>query len=837
MALRMAKATGNFNTAGTWGLIDTTSLNNTETTTTALTTTYALSSAFTPGAIVVEGIGVKLSVRTGATGTISVSLAQGGVTVVGTEVTINVADLPVSATADLNGGWIFFKFAVPITLLVATAYTVQAKTSNASQVSLFSTATTNWARYLRTATTGAPGAGDDLIIGREYTGAGTGNDITVTMDNTATTDFGVAPTTAISLVQPGIAIGKGGALTWGVGASTAYFMRMSNSIIIYSGGTMNMGTVATPCPRGSSNELYFDCGANVDYGLVVRNLGTLVTQGLSRTSGKLIDRCLLNTDEAVNSTSLGVDTDTGWLDNDVIAVATTTQTIAQSEKGALNGNAGASSLTVDGFAGVSGGLAFAHLGTSPIRAEVILLTRNVIIRGASATLQGYIDIKATAQVDCDWTEFYWLGSATANKRGIDIATTTGSCSFNRCSAHDMMVTNSRNFNSSSASGNNISITDCVTFDINTFHVGSSASSGIMTITGNIFMKNVSSFLASLGDVGGVFSNNVCIGGAGYGVVLNEANAQLGTFSGNTIHSCVGGLSIPAVLYDGTIQNTILYRNSSFGLNIQALVEDVVFDTMTFFGNTTASISFSTTGMGMVGCKFLNITSNGDTGFATTAGILISNAMRNFIADCEFINCDFSTVAGIKTAHTNDISVASSSFLTMYFNNTKFGGATEVLTPTNMLDGSYIASDMHDQTEGLFKTWLRRGIIQREVTTVHTGSQSMKLTPNNASNKMQTIGPLGGFKVPITDGATVDISAYVYEDASYNGNRARLVVKRNDGLGISADTVLDTATSASDLAWELLTGTTPAVTADGVLEFFIDCDGTAGNLFVDSLSVA
>lgn len=837
MALRMAIATGNFNTAGTWGLIDATSLNSTESTTTALTTTYALSSTFTPGAITIDGIAVRLSVRTGTTGTISVALDQGGSTVAGTEVTINVADLPVSATADLNGGWIFFKFSAPVVLLAATAYSVKAKTSSASQVSLFSTATTNWSRFLRTTTTGAPGAGDDLVIAREYTGAGTGNNITVTMDNTGATDFGSAPTTANSLLTPGIAIGNGGTLTWGTAGATAYTLRESNSIIIYSGGTMNMGTVATPCPRGSSQELRFDPGANVDYGLTVRNLGTLVMQGLSRTSGKLIDRCLLNTDEAVNSTSLGVDTDTGWLDNDVIAVATTTQTIAQSEKGALNGNAGASSLTVDGFAGAGGGLAFAHLGTAPIQAEVILLTRNVFIRGASATLQAYIDIKATAQVDCDWAEFYWLGSATANKRGIDIATTTGSCSFNRCSAHDMMVTNSRNFNSSSASGSGISITDCVTFDINTFHVASSASSGIMTITGNIFMKNVSSFLASLGDIGGVFSNNVCIGGAGYGVVLNEANAQLGTFSGNTIHSCVGGLSIPAVLYDGTIQNTILYRNSNFGLNIQALVEDVVFDTMTFFGNTTASISFSTTGNALVGCQFLNVTSNGDTGFATTAGILVSNALRNAISDCEFINCDFSTVAGIKTAHTNDINIASSSFIEMYFNNCKLGGTNEVAGQTNLLDGSYIASDKHDQTEGLFKTFMRRGTIQRETTTVHTGSQSMKLTPNNASNKLQTLGALGGFKVPVADGETVTFNGYVYEDGSYNGARARLMVKRNEALGITADTVLDTATASSDLAWEQLSGTTDPVTADGVLEFFFDCDGTAGNLFIDSLSVA
>ena len=92
---------------------------------------------------------------------------------------------------------------------------------------------------------------------------------------------------------------------------------------------MSQGTTGTPMPRDSSGHIDFDSGTNVDFGLVIRNLGTWNIQGQSRTSGKDIDRCKLNTDEAIASTSLGVDTDTGWLDNDEIGVATTTQTAAQ----------------------------------------------------------------------------------------------------------------------------------------------------------------------------------------------------------------------------------------------------------------------------------------------------------------------------------------------------------------------------------------------------------------------------------------------------------------------------------------------------------------------------
>ena len=231
MAVRLSRTSGSWTSAGTWGLVDSTSYNNNESTATALTTSYQASSGSTTGAITVDGVAVKLSVRTGTTGTISIRLATGGVLVSGTEVTINVADLPVAATADLNGGWQFFKFSSPVTLSAATSYTVDAKTSNASQVSLRSASGSNWARALVTTTTGAPAAGDDLIICGEYLSAGSSNSFTVTMDETASTDYGAAST---SLVTPAIAICNKGTLSYGTTAATNYNLKVSGHVIVYS---------------------------------------------------------------------------------------------------------------------------------------------------------------------------------------------------------------------------------------------------------------------------------------------------------------------------------------------------------------------------------------------------------------------------------------------------------------------------------------------------------------------------------------------------------------------------------------------------------------------------
>lgn len=834
MATRYSKATGNWLTAGTWGLVDSTSFNNSESANTALTTSYQLSSTFTPGAITISHLAIKLAVRTGTTGTISVCLDQGGSDVAGTTVTINTADLPVAATADLNGGWVFLKLSSPVTLSAATAYSIKAKTSSASQVSLFSSATTNWARALVTTTTGAPAAGDDVIIGGEYISAGSSNTFTVTMDETATTDYGAAST---SLVTPAIAVCSKGVLTWGTTASTAYQLKVSGNLIIYSGGVYNQGSVGAECPRNSSMDLFFDCGTNVDFGITVRNLGTMVAQGLSRTAAKLIDRCKLNTDEAVNSTSLGVDIDTGWLDNDEIAVATTTRTNTQCEGGTLNGAAGASTLTVDGFAGAGGGLAFAHSGTAPTQAEVILLTRNVKIRGTSASLQTYIDIKATATIDFDWVEIKWLGSGTLNKRGIEAATTSaGNLNMQYCSFRNFEVASSIGLNIiTGAATDNYTISNNVFWNIYANHIQTTNTSGVSwTISNNIFMLNqAGNNLLVIGDIDGTFSGNTAIGSASLGIFLGDTvvTNHLGTISGNVVHgSAGGGFRCTATNNNILIAGLTIWRTSGGATGLQG--NDITITSFECFGCSGSCVTGFSGGIGSI--TLIDPIFSGDSSFSTTFGISMNVATANI----KIINGSFGVASGIKVALASaDINIQSTSYISISMVNTILASTTEIAGQSSLATSAFISSEKHDQTTGNHKTWKRYGTLARETTTVHTGSQSLKMTPNNASNKLESSGPFGGFKVAVANGQTVTPTVYVYEDGSYNGARARLIVKRNDAMGITADTVLDTATAASDAAWEALTGTTAAVTDDGTLEFVVDCDGTVGNLFVDSFSAA
>lgn len=90
--VRIARANNTFNTAATWGLVDSTSFLDSEAGAQVVTTAYTgtRSTAFTPGAIEIDGIAVKLDARTGITGTMSVELwnATDSIAVPGTEATI-----------------------------------------------------------------------------------------------------------------------------------------------------------------------------------------------------------------------------------------------------------------------------------------------------------------------------------------------------------------------------------------------------------------------------------------------------------------------------------------------------------------------------------------------------------------------------------------------------------------------------------------------------------------------------------------------------------------------------------------------------------------------------
>jgi hypothetical protein len=497
----------------------------------------------------------------------------------------------------------------------------------------------------------------------------------------------------------------------------------------------------------------------------------------------------------------------------------------------LNGNAAAALLTFDDA------MVYGHDGVSPTQAEVILLTRNVKLYGTSATLQAYIDIKATAIVDCDWAEDYWLGSATANKRGINIATTTGTCSFMYCSRHTSPVASSQGWNMSGASGTGLTIQYCVSYNVANSHLlKSSTSSGYATFDNIISMLTVDNtgIIFDFTDTTCVLSNIKIIGQrgqSGYGFRIQGSNTLGYRFLDNiVIHSCENNCITGASAGIIFISNLTMWRNGAIAINLISGGEWTINNCIAF-GN--ASAHFQSTGAALI--NGVNWVLNGDSSFPTASGI--SGTSGKFILK----NSSLGVASGIKTAHTQDISLGSNFFVELTLVNVILGSGTPIANQTFLAPTSFISWQRLGTTAGNHGSALKCSTNIIDTTIYNTASPSMRITPTSVASATQKAvsAPDGrGFKVNVANGQTCTPSVYFRaskaaagDAANYTGNQPRLILKRNDAMGITADVVLDTGTVAIG-NWEQLTGTTAAVTDDGCLEFIIDCDYGTANSFIN-----
>jgi len=773
--------------------------------------------------------------QTTVTGTVKVVLsADSGVTET-VSLTVNATDLPTSPS------WVFFKFAAPLTLDGGTDYAIGIQGSSAGNATFYRSATTaDWAHMLRLDSLATAAAGDVLWVVGELTGAGASTAITVTMDSTATTDYGTGTDGAS---DNGMEIGNLGTLQYGTTAATNYYLKLSGSLNVWGGGTLNIGTTGTPIPRGGSAVLEFDPVADGGMGLLVQNGGIFNAQGLSRTSGKDVVSCKLNTDEAIAQTVLGVDTDTGWLSGDIVAIASTTRTATQNESDTLNGNASATEITL------TSGLANAHSGTSPTQAEVILLTRNIFIRSATSTLMMYCDFRFGSTVNIDWVAFRYLGENVFNKHGVNINSASVNVQYSS-------VFNTEDYGVLISVGATYSNNVHYNLDSIGVSAGGVVSAaieiaGAATFSNNILIRCTKKGI-SLQKAGGTFTNNTIVGAALNGLEFKSDADTIGTISGNTIHSggsygltsSSGGITESFV---GTVSNTTIWRNNSYGITghipentITSLgsLTGLTFNGLTMFGNTTSNIFLGgiSSNLEIIAAKIflINTNLNGDSTFSTTNGIQIAPSASGGYYIFFLNDCNFGTAGGIKTAHTNDINLSISTvWAEVTGQSVILASGTEVAGNGSIMNGSFVKISKHDQTAGTHKSWFKYGIIQTDTTIADAGI-SQRLTPNNASNKLES----GSKKVAVANAGTVTVTVKVRESVvgdgtDYNGNRIRLIVKRNDAAGITADTVLATATVTSEGGFETLSGTTAAVTDDAVLEFVCDCDGTTGWINLDT----
>ena len=798
-------STGNWNTAATWSTIDATSFLNSEASTQTTSNAFTSTSAFTPGAITIDALGIKLNARNAGAGTLSLRLAIAGVAVVGSTVTINMSDIPSASVA----GWVTLKLATPILLLAATAYTLQHQTSINGSVSYFRDATAgNCSRVLRIsgAAGAAPTTGDTVFITGDYSSAGTNNNYTVTMDNT----------TANSVNYANIEVSDRGTLTSGVVASTSYYFGTSGNLIIDGGGTVNLGTTGSPMPASSTLDVLFNAGTNVSIGIITRG-----TSPIFKTFGdhRANMRVKLAADAAASATALTLDTNIGttWKNGDTIAIASTTATGSQCESVVLGADSSGTSIPT------VGALANAHSGSSPTQAEVINLTRNISIHGASVTLQTYANFSSTCTVSCNDTEFKWMGSATATTRGIDLLTTTGSATFVGCSFHNFEVASSISLNLSGTAAN-VTISDCVMFKIAgaAIFTGATISTAI-TMDSIVALMNTtaSNSLMTIACTAGSFTNITAVGGTLGNISFSCTTSTPSSFTINNIISHSSGSTGISILITNDsstylmVSNLTSWRNTTRGINVGS--NNIIVDTGVAFGNAFSGYA-------------LNNCSNVITrSIVCNAGITVLQP-NGFELNTESAACFFDLCSsGVTQTHSNgDVQIfLARQWHDATFRNCTMSSSTLMVTSTNLSPSAGVKFQRINGTLGNHKFYKKFGIMTRDTVIFNANTQSIRLTPNSATNKL--IYNL--HKIAMKTGQSAYVYCYVRKSVAgdgtaYNGNQPRLILLADSAAGILSDTVLATAAGAAG-SWELLTGSLPVIPDNMAYTIAIDCDGTTG----------
>lgn len=818
MAILFSGQTGNWTAAGTWRVVDATSYLNSEAASTATTTGFVSSAAFTPGAITIEGIGIKIASRIASpTGTFSVRLAIAGVAVVGTTVTINASDVPaVTSTASF---WLYMKFAAPVLLLAATAYTLQVQSSVAGTVSIARDATaSNWLRALLTTTTAAPAASDTMLISGEHTAAGVNAAYTVTMDNTAATVYGTVANGAVE-------IGAKGTLAYGVAASTAYQLIVGGNVNVGGFGTFTIGTVANPIPSTSSALLQFNCASVNQFQLNLRFGHTFQTFGTAKTG-----REILGANAIVGATTLTTATSTGWLNGDNICIAPTTASGTAFDTRTMNANAAGTSITIS--AGLTNAKTI-HAGTE---VEVINLTRNVRIVANSTTNTSTIAFNGQSSIDIRNTEFRYIGWNNA----LIVITSTSTINWQGCSFWDNpnLITQSIG---TPTSGAVISTKDCVLHNVNSV-CGSVSNTG--SNPANFLWEDVWAIRGLSGTNGlwflaasscATFTRCRAIGGGnGNWTIGNNATFDIGPI---IMTDCVGkcgssGLSIGlayTILSTHSITGFKAYLNAGIGLNL-GLTNNFTFTNATCFSNTTSNVQLN----GCSDIQFNDCVFYGGPTAVPTFGVstILTYGDKNVFNNCTF---------GVGTAHsTSDIRVASTQlqdYITT-FRNCLFSSATEISQQASLGLGGRLISARHDQTDGNHRVWKRQGTISADSTITRSTGKSQRLTPLSATLKFES----GSKYVAVKDGQQVTVGCWVRKSvvgdgAAYNGNQPRLILKANPAVFTgTTDVVLATASGAAG-AFEYLSGTCTVALDDTAYEVVVDCDGTAGWVNVDDWKIS
>ncbi len=271
--------------------------------------------------------------------------------------------------------------------------------------------------------------------------------------STATWNSGVVPSACSSvLVSAGSTVtldvplaqartaALGGELSFARSASSS-FMLSGGSLAVNSGGTLDMGTEASPIPASVTATLILSSGAYAgQYALVIEDGGSFSARGSERTPYAYATKSITTNSSlyVYGSTSAA-----GWQMGDAIAVGPTSGsgTVSVSTRTIFFLNPGAGPEYNVIWTG--GALPFPRQLTPGTPILVVNLTRNVVVRSSGTIVGGLlgnsaqvIDRSASpAGFRAAYAEFSYLGSSDGPGYGLGLESASGA-EISSSSIHD-----------------------------------------------------------------------------------------------------------------------------------------------------------------------------------------------------------------------------------------------------------------------------------------------------------------------------------------------------------------------------------------------------------------
>jgi hypothetical protein len=223
-----------------------------------------------------------------------------------------------------------------------------------------------------------------------------------------------------------------GTLRFSTTTSSSLTLKQGN-LTVLSGGTLEMGTEASPLPAGVKATLALALGSSpAQYGLIVQDNGTLSVRGADKSpfAAATGDALAGATGVAVANADAA-----GWVVGDEILLPRTERSAdpAKNERRTITGvSVGPVNTTVSW----SGGLGHGHLMVD--YATVVNLTRNAVIKSAGSVVGGtsaYVRAASSAagRISLVQGEFSGLGANVADKTGVSAV---GSMSISSSAFHD-----------------------------------------------------------------------------------------------------------------------------------------------------------------------------------------------------------------------------------------------------------------------------------------------------------------------------------------------------------------------------------------------------------------